>query len=188
VAATHADLEDRVANGRFREDLYYRLNVLEVNVPSLEERRGDIPALVAHFAATLERPLHFTAEAMEALQLAPWPGNVRQLRNLVDRLSVFAVGAVVNQDVVASLSKGRGREARAGATGSSLEELARAVLRLPDADKLQRMEQILVDEALRLSDGNKTAAARLLGVHRKVVARRADRDDEPPSDGQPLDA
>jgi len=165
VAATHADLEERVARGRFREDLFYRLNVLEVTVPSLEERRDDIPALIAHFNGKQTRPLEFTAEAIEVLREAPWPGNVRQLRNLVDRLAVFTESVVTPEIIAAFAGRSKVKE------GASFAGLVRAVLRLPDADKLQLLTSALIDEAMRLSDGNKTAAARLLGVHRKVVER-----------------
>jgi DNA-binding NtrC family response regulator len=178
VAATHANLEACVEKGNFREDLYYRLNVLEVTTPSLEERRCDIPILVAHFAAMQSRPLQFTGEATEILRLAPWPGNVRQLRNFVDRVAVFASEATVTPAVIASVTRQqRAREAQ----GKPLEELARAILDLPEGlDKLQLMEQVLIDEALRMSDGNRTAASRRLGVHRKVVSRRAERSEPPP--------
>jgi DNA-binding NtrC family response regulator len=173
VAATLADLEACVAKGQFREDLYYRLNVLEVSTPSLEERRSDIPALVAHFASMLKRPLHFTAESLEILQLAPWPGNVRQLRNFVDRIEVFATETTITPAVLASATR---QQKASEAKGRPINELARAVLSLPEGiDKLRMMEQALIDEALRLSDGNRTAASRMLGVHRKVVSRRADR-------------
>jgi len=165
VAATHADLEERVAKGQFREDLFYRLNVLEVTVPSLDERREDIPALIAHFAAKQSRALEFTAPAIELLTNASWPGNVRQLRNLVDRLAVFTESQVT-PELIASLP-GRNKLKEA----APLAELVRAVLRLPDIDKMQLLTNALVDEAMRLSEGNKTAAARLLGVHRKVVER-----------------
>ncbi|WP_394846101.1 sigma-54 dependent transcriptional regulator [Pendulispora brunnea] len=165
IAATHADLEERVSRGLFREDLFYRLNVLEVTVPSLDERRDDIPALIAHFSAKQTQPLEFTAAAIEMLRDVPWPGNVRQLRNLVDRLAVFTE-SVVTPELIVSLA-GRSKQKE----GAALAGLIRAVLRLPDADKLQLMTTALVDEAMRLSDGNKTAAARLLGVHRKVVER-----------------
>src|SRR4029077_10947350 len=90
VAATHVDLEARVEEGRFREDLYYRLNVLEVRVPSLEERREDVPMLLQHFASSQSYSLVFTEQAMDRAQRMRWPGNARQLRNLVDRLAVFA--------------------------------------------------------------------------------------------------
>jgi DNA-binding NtrC family response regulator len=173
VAATHADLEDRVRNGQFREDLYYRLNVLEIRVPPLEERREDIPALVAHFAAQQERLLHFTKEAMELLQASPWPGNVRQLRNLVDRAAVFAADGPVTPEALADIDGA----CRALDTGETiLTDLVRRVLKTPGGDKLQLIEQAFIDEALRLAGGNKTRAARLLGVHRNVV-RRAERVD-----------
>lgn len=89
IAATHVDLPRRVAEGRFREDLFYRLEVLTVRVPPLDERKEDIPALVEHFARETPRRVHYADEALTALQRMDWPGNVRQLRNLVHRLSVF---------------------------------------------------------------------------------------------------
>jgi DNA-binding NtrC family response regulator len=172
VAATHVDLEARVAAGRFREDLVYRLNVLEVRVPALEERREDIPALVAHFAASQARPLTFTEAAIEWLRDARWPGNVRQLRNLVDRVGVFAPDGPITPEIVGRFaSRDHARPADMG-----LSNLVRDVLRRSEPDKLALVEGALVEEALRLSDGNKTAAARLLGVHRKVVERRQTRE------------
>ena len=117
--------------------------------------------------------LQFTAEAIEILQLAPWPGNVRQLRNFVDRIAVFATDTVVTPEVLAHITR---RQRARDAQGTRIQELARAVLALPEGpDKLQQVEQVLVDEALRLADGNRAAAARMLGVHRKVVARRLER-------------
>lgn len=92
IAATHVDLPRRVAEGRFREDLFYRLEVLTVRVPALNERKEDIPALVEHFARETPRRVRFGDEALAALQRTDWPGNVRQLRNLVHRLSVFCEG------------------------------------------------------------------------------------------------
>jgi DNA-binding NtrC family response regulator len=169
VAATHADLAARVRAGRFREDLYYRLNVLVVRVPSLAERREDVPALVAHFCRGQERALRFSAEAMEVLSQAAWPGNVRQLRNLVDRLAVFADGDLVTPEVLAAFLPDA--PAPAG-DAPGLRAVAQAVLRLPVENKLEAVEEALVAEAMALSGGNKSAAARLLGVHRKAVSRR----------------
>jgi DNA-binding NtrC family response regulator len=175
VAATHADLEDRVRRREFREDLYYRLAVLEVQVPSLEERREDIPALLAHFTSRQRRQLRFSAEAVEALTRASWPGNVRQLRTLVDRLAVFAEDDLVTPQALALLP---GRERRNVPAEDPVKQLARAVLRLPDVgDKLEYLEQVLIAEAMSLADGNKSAAARLLGVHRKAIERRLGRRD-----------
>jgi DNA-binding NtrC family response regulator len=172
VAATHADLDDRVERKLFREDLYYRLNVLRVRVPPLSERLEDLPALVAHFCGQQSRPLHFTAAAMELLQSAPWPGNVRQLRNLIDRVAVFAESDVVTPD---ELRKLLAPGAAAQPSDEGLTPLVRAILRLPLDNKLAVVEETLIAEAMSLSDGNKSAAARLLGVHRKAVERRVDK-------------
>jgi DNA-binding NtrC family response regulator len=179
IAATHADLQARVTKGSFREDLYYRLNVLEVTAPSLDERRDDIPALVAHFVAMQGRPLQFSVEAIEILRLAPWPGNVRQLRNFVDRVAVFATEPLVTPAVMAGIAR---VQKACDARGKPLEEFARAVLALPDGtDKLQAAEQALIDLALKLCEGNRTAAARVLGVHRKFVSRRVEHGGSPPA-------
>jgi DNA-binding NtrC family response regulator len=187
VAATHADLEERVARGAFREDLYYRLSVLEVHVPSLEERREDVPTLVAHFAGMQRRPLSFTEDAIQALQAQAWPGNVRQLRNLVDRLAVFAPEGPITREALEEL-RGGGAGGRAKKDLPKLVgELTRAILQMPSGNKLDMLEAALVDEAMRLSDGNKAAAARLLGVHRKMVERRTERASEEPAPA-PLEA
>jgi DNA-binding NtrC family response regulator len=170
VAATHADLGARVREGRFREDLFHRLDVLRVRVPSLEERREDIAALVTHFAARQRRPLRFSEDALRALESAPWPGNVRQLRNLVDRLAIFC-----DDDPVTTASLEVLEGLSAPSAGGALREAARLVLASDSADKLGAIEGVLVEEAMRLSGDNKSQAARLLGVHRKVVERRLGR-------------
>ncbi len=172
VAATHADLAERVNRGAFREDLYYRLRVLPIEVPSLAERRGDIPLLAEHFLRAQERHLRLTERALDALSDFDWPGNARQLRNVVDRLAVFSDGPLIDHDDVArELSLEGPRTER----GGDLSSLARQVLERPDIDKLHAMERALIDEALRQSDGNKSEAARRLGVHRKVIERRSAR-------------
>ncbi len=174
VAATHADLEERVAQGTFRADLYYRLNVLEVRVPSLEERREDIPTLVAHFAAQQPRPLGFTEEAVQLLRQAPWPGNVRHLRNTIDRLAVFAPEGLVTPELIAQ----HGRPKPPRDLQQRVDALACAILEMTEEeDKLAAAEAALIEAAMRRADGNKRAAARLLGVHRKVVERRTGRDE-----------
>lgn len=168
VAATHVDLSARVAEKRFREDLFYRLNVLTVRVPSLSERREDIPLLVAHFVAKSGRALKYSDAALSVLAANPWPGNVRQLRNVVDRLSVMCETECVEAaDVQAAL------DVAAGRADDVLRQLARAVLALGDGDKLELVGRALVSEALAMTDDNKSAAARALGVHRKVVERWA---------------
>lgn len=104
VAATHRDLEAEIAAGRFREDLYYRLNVLPLHTPPLRERQMDIPELLAFFAkrCTLsgQRPIQFRADFLEILQAYHWPGNVRELGNLVDRFSTLFAGQEIGLDMV----------------------------------------------------------------------------------------
>jgi DNA-binding NtrC family response regulator len=183
VAATHQDLEARARAGRFREDLWFRLGVLVVRVPALDERREDIPELVAHFVKAQTRPLHFSEEALRALMVSAWPGNVRELRNLIDRLTVFAPDDLVD---VAALAEIQG-QSRADAAGlPSLSALAEAVLALPLPHRLDAVERALILAAMGKASGNKSEAARLLGVHRKVIERRLDRMGEPgsSSDGE----
>jgi DNA-binding NtrC family response regulator len=169
VSATHADLEQRVREGRFREDLYYRIGVLPIRVPSLEERPEDIPALLANFSAKADRLLKFTPAAVTYLMEAKWPGNVRQLRNFVDRLAVFADSDEIDVPDLLALSR---PAASNNADGCTLTDLARSLLKLSIPNKLAAIEDALILEAMALCEGNKSAAARLLGVHRKAVERR----------------
>ncbi|MDE6112283.1 MAG: sigma-54 dependent transcriptional regulator [Bacteroidales bacterium] len=104
VAATNKRLETEIAEGRFREDLYHRLSVVKLRMPPLRERPEDIPLLVESFVAELSadldtKPLTFKKEALQVLQKQPWPGNIRQLRNVVERLLIFCEGAVTAADV-----------------------------------------------------------------------------------------
>lgn len=167
VAATHRDLQAAVRDGRFREDLYYRLSVFVLSLPGLEQRRDDIPALIEHFCAMQPRPLRFGADAVTRLQHSRWPGNVRQLRSLVDRLGVLADGPLITAAALDEFL-----EPQAHAWHADAAELADALLALPGEDKLAAAETLLLNRALHLSRGNKAAAARVLGVGRKVVERR----------------
>jgi len=175
VAATHADLPERVRAGQFREDLFYRLNVLPLRVPPLAERSEDIPSLVAHFMSGQRRQLRFSPAAFEVLMRAPWPGHVRQLRNLIDRLMVFADEDLVTPEAIEPLlADGPARPATSDVDAAAFRKAAQNLLRLRVENKLEAIEEALIAEALELSDGNRSAAARLLGVHRKVVSRRLD--------------
>ena len=169
VAATHADLADRVRAGSFREDLFYRLNVLAIRVPPLGERRGDIPALVAHFCRGQKRPIRFSEGALDLLAGAAWPGNVRQLRNLVDRVAAFADEDLITPDALGPFIA---ESPASNNNADVLQATAQKILRLPIENKLEAIEEALIAEAVRLSDGNKSGAARLLGMHRKAVSRR----------------
>jgi DNA-binding NtrC family response regulator len=178
IAATHHPLKSLVREGRFREDLYYRLAVFEVELPGLDQRREDIPALAEYFASIQSRRLTFAPEAMALLSRHAWPGHARQLRNLVDRLAVLAGTPHITAQVLQPFL------IQADATGTAAPlDIADVLLRLEGKNKLAAAEQILVDHALRLCGGNKSAAAALLGVGRKSVERRVKLRAAPPRAG-----
>ena len=179
LAATHQDLERRVARGEFREDLFHRLNVVRLPVPALRERREDIPLLAAHFldraAAELgvERK-HLTSPVERQLAALDWPGNVRELENICRWLTVMAAGREIHADDLP-------RELRGGGGADedwerALEQWARGQLAagtegLADA-VLPRLERILVRVALERSGGHRQEAARLLGWGRNTLTRK----------------
>ena len=171
VAATHQDLEQRIADGRFREDLYYRLNVISLEVPALSERREDIPVLVAHFVSQFGRPLRFSKDAMQNLEQRSWPGNVRELRNTIERLALLCDTDEVTPRSIDQVAPLR----REGASEpSEIDRLARLLLarEMPGENKLDLMERTMVRIAMELSGHNQTRAARVLGVERKALERR----------------
>ncbi len=164
VTATHRDLEEMVATGRFREDLFYRLAVVPVRLPPLREREGDVAHLARHFCATLGRangrPMATLDDAaLEALARAPWPGNVRQLKNIVERLVVLADADTIGEaDVTRELAHPKGVSiAPRGADERPL-----------DAQRRDAEREALVHALTRAKD-NRTLAARLLGVSRRTL-------------------
>jgi DNA-binding NtrC family response regulator len=183
LAATHVDLEQRIAQCRFREDLFYRLNVVTVTLPSLAERGEDLVELLAAFTADLPRKLRFTDAAVAWLLRRPWPGNVRELRNVVERLVLLADDDLVDVPALEELAS----ERPAPDAAAEIDRLARALLALPErlGSKLRVMERAVLQHAVESCGGNKAAAARLIGVDRKVLERRWDRrsSEDPPSSG-----
>ncbi|HXG02855.1 MAG TPA: sigma-54 dependent transcriptional regulator [Candidatus Binatia bacterium] len=170
VAATNQDLAQMVRDKRFREDLYYRLNVITITVPPLRERREDIRVLAEHFlrlyAAKNNRRLEgFTDEALRRLEGYAWPGNVRELENVVERGVVLARGSHID---VTDLP-----EEVAGAT-----PLPEGVLTVRIGTPLAEVEQRLLEATLRATRNNKTLTARLLGIDPRTVARKLERWDE----------
>jgi DNA-binding NtrC family response regulator len=171
VAATHEDLKKRVRQGLFREDLYYRLNVLPIHFPPLSDRREDIPALIQHLAMRCARQLCLTQELIDLLCTYPWPGNVRELRNAVDRLVTLSDSECIGvQDAERYLSL-EFQEVSSGAPSSMLRPLARQILALPTSNKIASMTEALVLEAVDLAGGNNTEAGKRLGRNRKFVER-----------------
>ncbi|SFF20263.1 sigma-54-dependent transcriptional regulator [Paracidovorax wautersii] len=167
VAATHRDLAAAVREGRFREDLRFRLDVLHIVLPPLRERLADIVPLAEHFlrrAAAPQPARRLSAEAARALLDHPWPGNVRELRNAMERCQALQRGAVVS---AADLDL----RADAGATaaGAADAALPAAWLDAPLPEAVERLERLMLEHALRESDGNRSQAARRLGIHRQLL-------------------
>jgi DNA-binding NtrC family response regulator len=159
VAATNVDLREALEQGTFREDLYYRLNVVPLNIPPLRERKDDIPYLAEHFAQKFGGKI--SEGAMERLVAYHWPGNVRELENVVERSILLAQGPRVEPgDVRIDMSE-RSRPA-AIATDQFL----------PEGMTLDQYEQSLIREALKRANGNKSHAARLLGLTRNALRYR----------------
>ena len=178
VAATNKDLAEAVKAGRFREDLFYRLNVVTIRIPPLRERREDIPLLAEHFAARHagERGASLTTEAREALLLWDWPGNVRELDNAVARaLALNPGGTILPEDLPEPVRERwehrRGSPAKApSAIPVSLTAPAPDGL-VGDHPTLDELSRRYAERVLRDSGGNKTRAAEALGIDRKTLSR-----------------
>jgi two-component system response regulator AtoC len=173
VAATHRDLEGMVKKGDFREDLFYRLNVISLWVPPLRERKDDIEALALHFCHTLSaangRPLAtFDADALDLLRKEPWPGNVRQLQNFVERLVVMNDSPRISaRDVARELGNKGGPLVTETVAGTAPARAESSVIDLGTA--LRRAERHALEKALDRAQGNRTVAARLLGISRRAL-------------------
>ena len=166
IAASNRDVPDLMRRGLFREDLYYRLSVVQIAVPSLEERREDIPLLIAHFLQQFtlknDRAVAIDLEAIECLQAQSWPGNVRELENTINRLAIFArTGRISVVDVKAEAQ----RVVRADPQVRGLGAAA--------PDRLLELERQHIIHMLKATHGNKSEAARRLGIERKTLYKKA---------------
>lgn len=164
VAATNRDLKKMVAEGTFREDLYYRLNVVTLELPPLRERRDDIPLLAAHYLEIFSREngreMGISPEAMAALAAYSWPGNIRELRNCIERMVVLSREKTIGIDNVPL-------EIREGTTPGISKNLPQ-----PQTCDLERNEKLLITRALNECGGNRTRAAEKLGVSRRTLLRK----------------
>jgi two-component system response regulator AtoC len=186
VAATHRDLPAMMAKGTFREDLYYRLNVVRIVLPPLRDRRADIPLLARHFAALASRAnglgaAALTSDALEALAAERWPGNVRQLQNLIERLVVLSeTGTITAEDVRRELADAAAVTPEPPAAGGPLAGggvVAAGESRAPTSEMsaidlkgaVSKAEKRQIEKALRRSKGNRELAARLLGISPRTL-------------------
>jgi DNA-binding NtrC family response regulator len=162
IAATNVDLRIALENGTFREDLYYRLNVLPLNIPPLRQRKEDIPYLAEHFMRKVSREMGrectLSQNAIDRLMQYDWPGNVRELENVIERSIVLCGSSQLDADDM-KIDAGRSRTAQADAF-------------LPAGMSLDAYEQEIIREALRRANGNKSQAARLLGITRNALRYR----------------
>jgi DNA-binding NtrC family response regulator len=171
IAATNQDLETLVRQGNFREDLYYRLNVIPIRVPPLRDRVSDIPLLVAHFlkefSTKKKKPAkRLSPQSMDLLIRYPWPGNIRELENLVERLVILTEGDIVEVEDLPQ----RFREGNSLGPGTESIDFPQEGLNLPQA--LQEFERRLILKALERSNWVKSRAAQLLNLNRTTLIEK----------------
>lgn len=163
IAATNRDLKEEIQAHRFREDLYYRIRVIEIHLPPLRERHGDIPELTAYFLQKFSRELHkkleMVPEALDLLSLYPWPGNVRELENVIERAAVLSEEEVIRAgdlppelQLVSTPTESNGEGAESGLT-----------------ERLEMLERDIIKKTLEETAGNQTQAARMLRLHRSSL-------------------
>lgn len=199
ISATHRDIDEAISQQRFREDLFYRLAVFPIDLPSLGERREDVPLLVKHFLrqiADRKRTVRFTQAAMDVLVAHPWPGNVRELRNVVERAAILYPGQTIGAEEVEVILHRRGRDTKAerAAVWEASERAASAPApaaapepkrpAAPDPARIFEggpvdlrhvvadIEQLYIAEALRLTDGVVAEAARMLSLQRTTLIEK----------------
>jgi two-component system response regulator HydG len=165
VAATNRDLRLEVKEQRFREDLFFRLQVIELKLPPLRARQEDIPLLIEHFiklySAKNNKFVHGIADdALQELQKQPWPGNIRQLENAIERAIIFAKGEVIQKNDLPNLYN---------------EELTKSgSITIPLGTSMSDIEKVVIEETLRLTGGDKNKAAALLGIAARTIYRKID--------------
>jgi two-component system, NtrC family, response regulator AtoC len=169
IAATNVNLEERVAEGRFRSDLFFRLNVVRIVVPALRDHQDDVPTLAAHFIARFNQEMKrqvkgISSQAMELLRGYHWPGNVRELRNVIERAFILHAGAdEIRPEHLAP-------ELRKAPPPKRQDKLVPPINE--DGLVLDDVERKLIAEAMERASGNQSKAARLLGVSRDTLRYR----------------
>ncbi|QLA15888.1 sigma-54-dependent transcriptional regulator [Desulfolutivibrio sulfoxidireducens] len=190
IAATNRDLERAVAQGGFREDLYYRLKVVAMRLPPLRERREDIPLLARHFVCRFSREIGvadpgLTPGAMDFLTGHPWPGNVRELANALQKALIFNRGGPITRDDLLAAAGDAAMAPAEPGPGEPVETVLRGFIRAELAHSpgqaggfeslMDRFGSLVIAEALGLTAGNRTRAARLLGLSRPTLLARIEK-------------
>ena len=188
IVATNKDLEEAIADGKFREDLYYRLNVVSITIPPLRERKDDIPELVSYFLKKFNRELKkgivgITPSAMAKIVSYGWPGNVRQLENVLKRAMVLCQGEWILEDQLLFEKGGERREAEEESSKKSVEDLLDSLFEelsgrsvtSQDLDMISSLERGLILRALQKTGGNQLKAASLLGINRSTLRGKMER-------------
>ena len=175
IAATNKDLEGAIKEKKFREDLYYRLNVVSLNIPPLRERKDDILLLANYFFEEFCRDMgkitkELSPEVEEMFNAYPWYGNVRELRNVIERVVIFCKGNTIDKDLLPHEMLKSQKEKIGGLTGR--EEWLNGQ---PIDAMLSKVEKDIIEEALRQTKGNKSRAAEILGISRYSLTRRIDK-------------
>jgi two-component system NtrC family response regulator len=167
VSATNLDIDQAIAAGTFREDLYYRLSVIPIHLPPLRERRNDIPLLIRHFCAKHQgEKVVFDKDALGAMVRYAWPGNVRELENTVERLLIMRSGETITVDELPDKVL----------AGSAQQQPGAALVRLPDEGySLEQLEREIVVDALERNNWNQAAAARFLRIPRHTLIYRLEK-------------
>ena len=171
ISATNKDLEQQIEIGAFREDLFYRLNVVPIQIPALRERRDDVPMLIDHFCERIANgqgvvPKHFSASAIERLQALPWPGNVRELRNTVERLLILSGSDEVGPEDVDLLASGRGGSQRLAGEILGLETFV---------EFKESAERAYIVQKLRENEWNVAETARRIEMPRSNLYKKIER-------------
>lgn len=175
AAATNRNLEEEVRKGTFREDLYYRLNVMQIHIPPLRERKEDIPVLcqyyLEHFNRKFSKSLKgVDPEFMSQLQNHEWKGNVRELRNVMERTALFARGEYLTSEATGQVFQSSGKSAKTCGLSYPVKDLTEGPVDLKR--EVEAFERSYIDRAMDLSGGNLSRAAQLLGCTRFTLKRR----------------
>ncbi|SHF87229.1 two-component system, NtrC family, response regulator [Fodinibius roseus] len=176
ISATNKILIDEVKSGNFREDLYYRLNVIELYIPPLRNRREDIPLLVSyfsnHFADTYNmKPIEFSEECMDIFTSYGWPGNVRELKNIVERCAVLCEGEKVQADAIPSHLQAGDKVYPVSPKKSEFDNY----IQVPVGVSLEEVERKVINQTLSSVDNNKTEASKILGFSRKTLHNKLEK-------------